>query len=56
MEATRAQQNHHIGVDQLEEPPTCYIEEETPEALDTQEIACAGEFSSGTDEVHAKKE
>jgi hypothetical protein len=56
MEATGAQQNHHRGADQMEEPPTCYIEEETLEVMDTQETTRAGELSSGTDEVNAKRE
>jgi len=46
MEATGAHQYLHRGANQTEEPPTCYIEEDNLEAMDTEETTCAGKLSS----------
>jgi hypothetical protein len=54
METTGAQQNNNSREDQMEEFPTCYIEEEILEELDSQEAARAGEHFSGIDNENAK--
>jgi hypothetical protein len=54
-ETTEPQQNHHREVNQMEEPPTFYIDEETLEAMEMQKIARVGELSSAIANMHAKE-
>jgi hypothetical protein len=56
MDATGVQQHHNNREDQMEEFPTCYIEEETSEALDSQEVARADEHFMVIDNESAKGE
>lgn len=56
MDATGVQQHSNNREDQMEEFPTCYIEEEIPEELDSQEAAHAEEHFSSIDNENAKGE
>jgi hypothetical protein len=56
MDANGADQHCNNKENQTEEFTTCYIEEETPEALDSQETACADEHFTVIDNESAKGE